>query len=158
MNLKTSIQPNHFAETRKTNTTLWFIYVPINLKIKLKIFIEQNDTKLKKKKRDQKPLYIKACAKSLQTCLTLCNPIDYSPPGSSVHGILQVRILEWVAMLSSRESFWARDWTHISCVSCRADEFFTAEPLGKLTSKHSSNEMTIQTTSNKIIWHATAQD
>ena len=38
------------------------------------------------------------CAKSLQLCLTLCNPMDQSPPGSSVHGILQARILEWVAM------------------------------------------------------------
>ena len=37
-------------------------------------------------------------AKSLQSCPTLCNPMDYSPPGSSVHGILQIRILEWVAM------------------------------------------------------------
>ena len=41
------------------------------------------------------------CAKSLQSCPTLCNPINYSPPGSSVHGILQVRILGWVAMPSS---------------------------------------------------------
>ena len=38
------------------------------------------------------------CAKSLQLCPTLCDPMDYSPPGSSVHGILQARILEWVAM------------------------------------------------------------
>ena len=37
-------------------------------------------------------------AKSLQSCLTLCDPMDCSPPGSSVHGILQARILEWVAM------------------------------------------------------------
>ena len=37
-------------------------------------------------------------AKSLQLYLTVCNPMDYSPPGSSVHGILQTRILEWVAM------------------------------------------------------------
>ena len=37
-------------------------------------------------------------AKSLQSCLTLCNPIDYSPPGSSVHGISQARILEWAAI------------------------------------------------------------
>ena len=43
-------------------------------------------------------------AKSLQLCLTLCNPVDCSLPGSSVHGILQVRILEWVAMPSSRGS------------------------------------------------------
>ena len=44
------------------------------------------------------------CAQSLQSCLTLCNPMDYSLPDSSVHGILQLRILEWVAISSSRES------------------------------------------------------
>ena len=43
-------------------------------------------------------------AKSLQSCPTLCDPMDCSPPGSSVHGILQARILEWVAMPSSRGS------------------------------------------------------
>ena len=37
------------------------------------------------------------CAKLLQSCLTLCNPVDCSPPGSSIHGILQARILEWIA-------------------------------------------------------------
>ena len=42
-----------------------------------------------------------AAAKSLQSCPTLCNPIDGSPPGSSVHGILQARTLEWVAISSS---------------------------------------------------------
>ena len=44
------------------------------------------------------------CAKRHQSCLTLCNPADHSLPGSSVHGILQARILEWVAMPSSRGS------------------------------------------------------
>ena len=43
------------------------------------------------------------CAKLLQSCLTLCEPMDYSPPGSTVYGILQARILEWVAISSSRE-------------------------------------------------------
>ena len=43
-------------------------------------------------------------AKLLQLCLTLCDPIGYSPPASSVHGVLQARILEWVTMLSSRGS------------------------------------------------------
>ena len=43
------------------------------------------------------------CAKSLQSCLTLCDPMDYNPPSSSVHGILQARILKWVAMPSSRD-------------------------------------------------------
>ena len=56
--------------------------------------------------------------KWLQSCLTLCNPMDCSPPGSSVHGILQARILEWVAMPSSRGSSQPRDQTCVSYVSC----------------------------------------
>ena len=47
--------------------------------------------------------------------LSLCNPMDCSSPGSSVHEILQARILEWVAMPSSRESSWPRDWIRVSC-------------------------------------------
>ena len=42
-----------------------------------------------------------AAAKLLQSCLTLCNPIDDSPPGSSIHGIFQARLLEWVAIAFS---------------------------------------------------------
>ena len=57
-------------------------------------------------------------AKSLQSCLTLCNPVDHSPPGSTVYGFLQARILEWVTMLSSRESSQPRNQTCISYVSC----------------------------------------
>ena len=57
-------------------------------------------------------------AKSLQLCLTPGSPMDCSPPSSSVHKILQARILEWVAMPSSRGSFWLRNWTCISYVSC----------------------------------------
>ena len=59
--------------------------------------------------------------------------MDHSPPGSSVHGILQARILEWVAMPSSRGSSRPRNQTHVSCVSCIAGGFFTAEPPGKPT-------------------------
>ena len=66
-----------------------------------------------------------------QSCPTLCYPMDCSPPGSSVHGISQARILEWVAISSSRGSSWPRDQTHDSCVSCTAGRFFTTEPLGK---------------------------
>ena len=58
------------------------------------------------------------CAKMLQSCLTLRDPMDCSPPGSSVHGTLPARILEWVAMPSSRGSSWPRDWTGIFYVSC----------------------------------------
>ena len=49
------------------------------------------------------------CVKSLQLCPTLCDPMDYSPPGSSVFGISQERILEWDAIPFSRGSFRARD-------------------------------------------------
>ena len=48
-----------------------------------------------------------AAAKSLQSCLTLCNPIDGSPPGSAVPGILQARTLEWVAISFSNEWKWS---------------------------------------------------
>ena len=57
------------------------------------------------------------CAKSLQSCLTLCDPMDCSPLGSSVHGILQARILEWVAMPSSKGSPRPRDKTCVSYIS-----------------------------------------
>ena len=65
--------------------------------------------------------------KLLQSCPTLCDPMDRSPTGSSVHGILQARILEWVAMPSSRGSSQSRDWI---CESCIAGGFFIAVPLG----------------------------
>ena len=59
-----------------------------------------------------------AAAKSLQSCPTLCDPINGRPPGSPVPGILQSRTLEWVAMPFSRGSSWPRDWTCVCCVSC----------------------------------------
>ena len=57
-----------------------------------------------------------------QLCLTLCNPMDCSPPGSSVHEIFQARILEWVAIYFSRGSSQPRDRTWVSCTAGR---FFT---------------------------------
>ena len=56
------------------------------------------------------------CAKSLQSCLTLSNPLDHRLPGSSVHGILQATKLEWVAVPSSRGSSQPRDRTSVSCL------------------------------------------
>ena len=59
------------------------------------------------------------CACSFaQSCPILCDPMDCSLPGSSVHGILQARILKWVVIPSSRGSSPSRDWIHISYVSC----------------------------------------
>ena len=59
------------------------------------------------------------CAKSIQLCPTFCDPMLYSPPGSSVHGILQARTLEWVAITSSRGPSQPRDLTHVSCIGRR---------------------------------------
>ena len=62
-------------------------------------------------------------ARLLQSSRTLCNPVDYSLPGSSVHVILPARILEWVSMPSSKASSWPSNQT---CVSCIAGGFFTS--------------------------------
>ena len=53
-----------------------------------------------------------------QLCPTLGESLDYSLPGSSLHGISQARILEWVTIAFSRESFRPRDWTRVSCAFC----------------------------------------
>ena len=53
-----------------------------------------------------------------QSCPILCDRIDYSPPDFSVHGIILARILEWVAISSSRESSRPKDWLHVSYSSC----------------------------------------
>ena len=66
-----------------------------------------------------------AHAMSLQSCPTLCEPMDHSPSGSSVCGILQARILEWVATPSSRRSSWSRDPTGLLVSPTLASRFFT---------------------------------
>ena len=63
-----------------------------------------------------------AAARSLQSCLTFCDTMNCSPPGACVRGILQARILEWVAIPFSRRSFQLRDRIWISCI---AGQFFT---------------------------------
>ena len=78
------------------------------------------------------PLHISCVsAKSLQSCLTLCGPMDCSLPGSPVRGILQARTLELVAIPYSKGYSQPRDRTCISYGSCTEGGFFTAEPLGK---------------------------
>ena len=62
------------------------------------------------------------CVLVAQSCPTLCNPMYCSPPGSSIPGIFQARIPEWVAISFSRGSSWPRDQTQISHI---ADRFFT---------------------------------
>ena len=60
-----------------------------------------------------------------QSCLALYTPMDCSPPYSSVHGILQARMLEWIAISYSKESFRLRDRTQVSVFPALAGRFFT---------------------------------
>ena len=74
-------------------------------------------------------LMIKCCCLVVQSCPTLCDPMDYSPPGSSVHGISQARILKWVAIFFSRVSSWPRDGR--MCLLHWQMDFFTTESPSK---------------------------
>ena len=75
------------------------------------------------------PLFFSYCVSIIilvaQSCLTLCHPMDCSLPGSSVHRILQARILEWVAISFSRGSSWPKDQTWISCIEGKFLTFWT---------------------------------
>ena len=64
-----------------------------------------------------------------QLCPTLCNPLDCSPPGSSVHDVSQARIQELVVILFSRVSSLPRDQTHISYISCIGKRFLDHQHL-----------------------------
>ena len=66
-----------------------------------------------------------------QSCPTLWDPVTCSLPGSSVRGILQARILEWISIPFSRGYFWPKDWTQVSCTVGR---FFTIWTTGKICS------------------------
>ena len=95
----------------------------------------------------------------------LCDPVDFSPPGSSVHGIFQARVLEWIAISFFRGSSRPRDRTcNFCCVSCIAGRFFPTEPVGKLTILNSlkklkkmtgmiSTECTIKFLWSQIVFH-----
>ena len=67
-------------------------------------------------------IHVCICVHACSGMSALCDPMDYSPPGSTVHGILQARILEWFAISYSRESSWPRDQTLVSRI---AGSFFT---------------------------------
>ena len=71
-----------------------------------------------------------------QLCPNLCDPMDCSPPGSSVHGIFQARVLEWVAISFSRGSSWPRDRTQVSCIVGRCFTIWaTRETCSQVTLK-----------------------
>ena len=70
-----------------------------------------------------------------QLCLTLCDPMDYSPPGSSIHGIFQVRLLEWVAISFCRGSSWPRDWNWVSHITDRHFTVWTTREASYITKR-----------------------
>ena len=72
------------------------------------------------------PRILAAAAKSRQSCLTLCNPIDSSPPGSPIPGILQARTLEWVAISFSNAWKWKLKVKSLSCVRLLATPWTAA--------------------------------
>ena len=74
-------------------------------------------TKTKNGERTKPQYKLVACVKLAQLCLTFCDPMDYNLPGSSVHGILQARVLEWVAIPFSRGSSQPRDQTQVSRIA-----------------------------------------
>ena len=72
-----------------------------------------------------------SCCLVTQSHPTLCHPMDCNLPGSSLHGISQARILEWVVISYSRGFFPNGNWTLVSLVSCIVGRFFTTEPSRK---------------------------
>ena len=98
------------------------------------------------------------CAKSLQECLTLCDPMDCSPPGSSVHGIFQASILEWIAISSSRGSSQPRAHTHISCIQFSSVESLNHVQLFVMPwtkACQASLSITNSCTGRQILYHCT---
>ena len=86
------------------------------------MYITETDSQTKKTYAFQRESKWKVKMLVAQLCTTLCNPMDCSPPGNSVHRILPLTILEWVAIPFSRESSWPRDWSQVTRIAGR---FFT---------------------------------
>ena len=79
--------------------------------------------------RNANPVSWKKEKEVSESCLTLCDPKDCSLPGSSIHGIFQARVMEWVAISFSSRSSWPRDQTRVSYIV--RGHFSNSEPLGK---------------------------
>ena len=89
-------------------------------------------------------LYMCVCVLSHISCVWLCDSMDCSPPVSSVHGILQARILGWVVMPFSRGPSWPRDWTSISCITGRSfTDWATKKALDYFISTTKSHSLTL---------------
>ena len=86
-----------------------------------------------------------------QSCLVLCDPMDYRLPGSSIYGIPQARILEWVAMPSSRGSSQPRiEPASFASLALAGSCFFTAVPLGSPQTKPTSEQRDLPGKNNEL--------
>ena len=85
-----------------------------------------------------------------QSCPTLCDPVDCSPPGSSVHGILQARILEWVAISFSRGYSRPREWTKVSLIAGRRFNLWATMELDM--AKQTLSEKAVAPHSSTLAW------
>ena len=100
------------------------------------------------------------CAKLLQLCPALCDPLDCSLPSSSVHGILQARVLEWVAISSSKGSSLLRDGTLPLVSPALAVRFFTTSTIREAHGINDAMDMNLgklqETVRDREAWHASA--
>ena len=103
--------------------------VPFNL-----LGIKLNTKKIKRKSKLSQNIVV---FQSLSHIQLFCDPVNCNPPGSSVHGISQARILEWIAISFSRGSFKPRDGTQVSCL---AGKFFTTGPPEKSQLKYGGSQ------------------
>ena len=124
--------PEHFPEEeRSTSVFYWLYYLHLNY---MKILHIIRLTNVQRKKIiiwlswfKTKNIFFNSnsacvCVLVAQLCPSLYHPMDCSPPSCSVHGIVQARILVWVAMSFSRRFSQSRDWIQVSCIEGR---FFT---------------------------------
>ena len=88
-----------------------------------------------------------------QSCLTLCDPMDCSLPGSCVHGIFQARVLEWVALSFFRGSSWPRDQTLVSCIAGRHFTVWATREASELTCSQMTNEKYWLKVNIKLLLH-----
>ena len=102
-----------YKRTEQNNQRAEWLQIPKNIELR-----QKQDNVLE----TSWPADLFVCVLVVQSYLTLCNPMDCNWPGSSVHGILKARILEWVAVAFSKGSSQPRDWTWVSCM---ADRFLT---------------------------------
>ena len=108
--------------------TKWIVWMPLNLALKM-IKMVSGILCIFYHSRNLFHVCVCVCVcvhARAQSCPTLCDPTDCSPPGSSVHGISQVRILEWVAISFSRGSSWTRNQTQV--IPALTGGFYTTAP------------------------------